>query len=158
MIATERLEFAQAFNRLAVSTRLATGEADAAMQQIYWDGLEDLPIDAVSAAAESLAKASVWFPKVAEWREASYAVQIQERLKLPPGREEPWHYDCEVCEDSGWEYHRCYAGTGNNCGRRQCMSGNTGMYEHNYVTPCSCRETNRTYQRQRAILRGGRAS
>lgn len=153
MTVTDRLEFAQAFNRLAVATRLPTGEADAAMQQVYWNGLEDAPLDAVVAAAESLAKASIWFPKLAEWREASFKVRLETVLQLPDGREEPWRYECETCEDTGWEDHRCYPGTLKTCGRRHCVAGN--YFEHHYVTECPCRPTNRTYQRHRAVLAKG---
>jgi hypothetical protein len=157
---TDRLEFAQAFNILAVSTRLPTGEADAAMQEIYWRGLEDLPVDVVALAAESLSKASQWFPKVSEWREAATELRLQQVLRLPPGREEPWQHECEACQDGGWEVLRCYPGTGKNCGRKRCMEGGGSTYEHGYAVRCSCRDTNRTFQRHhtpkasRAVYQG----
>lgn len=150
MTNADRMQFAQAFNRLAVATRLPTGEADAAMQQIYWDGLTDAPVESVVAAADLLSHTSVWFPKLAEWREAAFRHRLEEVLMLPDGRDEPWHEECDACRDTGWEIRRCYPGTGNNCGRRRCMAGKSA--EHTYAVECSCRPTNRTYQRSRAVL------
>ena len=150
MTNTDRLEFAQAFNRLAVSTRLPTGEADAAMQQVYWTGLEDMPIEFVVSAADALSKASQWFPKVAEWREWATRLRLQSIIALPDGRDEPWHDECEACGDTGWEIRRCYPGTPNTCGHRNCVKGK--RLEHNYAERCTCRPTNRTFQRHQATI------
>jgi hypothetical protein len=155
MTVTDRFAFVQAFNRLAVATRLPAAEADATMQQIYWDGLEDLPIDAVTAAAASLERAGLWFPKVAEWRDHAAQRQQQRLAALPAGRDEPWQAECDACDDTGWIPHRCYPGTGKTCGRRLCLDGRY-PHDHTFVVPCSCRETNRTYQRHRAVQVGGR--
>lgn len=154
MTTVDTVRFAQAFNRLAVATRLPADQTDEAMQRIYWDGLNDLPIDVVEVAAESLAQAGKWFPKLAEWRESAVTLKLRQTIALPPGREEAWAFECATCEDTGWELLRCYPGTGKNCGRRRCMDGLPSAYEHNYTVECSCRPVNRTYQRQRAILRG----
>lgn len=70
MTATDKLQFAQAFNRLAVATRLQPAQADAAAQQVYFDGLSDMPIEAVVEAASELERKAEWFPKVRDWREA----------------------------------------------------------------------------------------
>jgi hypothetical protein len=152
---TDRLEFAQAFNRLAVATRLPSAEADAAMQQVYWNGLSSVAIESVVASANTLARSAQWFPKVAEWREAAVTHSLHERLKLAEGREEPWRHECPVCEDTGWELRRCYPGTGKNCGRRGCVRGGESRYEHGYTERCTCRPNNRTYQRNQAVINGG---
>lgn len=156
MTPADRLSFAQAFNRLAVATRLPVAEGDGAMQQVYWDGLRELPIDAVTAAAGTLETHARWFPKVAEWREAAYRQQLDARLQLPEGRDEPWQEECEACGDTGWERRRCYPGTANTCGHYHCVKGRRA--EHTYVERCPCRPTNRTYQRQQAVLAKHRPS
>lgn len=154
MTTGDRLAFAQAFNRLAVATRLPTHEADAAMQQVYWTGLVDLPLASVSAAAEALAKGAQWFPKVAEWRDAAYQQQVAELVALPAGREREWTHECATCEDTGWEERRCYPGTLHHCGRELCAAGSEHRKEHTYVVRCPCRDTNRTYQRHHRVPLG----
>lgn len=64
----DKRRFLQAFNRLAVATRLPASEVDEAMPLIYFWGLEDLPIDLVEGSAHRLSKTQQWFPKLAEWR------------------------------------------------------------------------------------------
>ena len=156
MTPADRLRFAQAFNRLAVATRLPVAEADAAMQQVYWDGLREQPIEAVTAAAGTMETHARWFPKVAEWREAAYRHQVTARLQLPDGRDEPWHDECETCGDTGWVLHHCYPGSGNTCGHRHCRVAGRRS-EHTYVRSCPCRPTNRTLQRHHAILTSTRS-
>jgi hypothetical protein len=134
--------FVQAFNRLAVATRLA--DSDATMQRVYFDGLSDLDIDAVEGAAALLAKSAQWFPKVSEWRDAARIAQVATIKALPPGRDVPWEDECGACGDSGWEERRCYPGTRNTCGRKKCELERA---EHRYTVPCTCRPTNRTYAR-----------
>lgn len=150
----DRMEFAQAFNRLAVATRLPAGEADAIMQQVYWNGLSDLPVDVVVAAADAMSRSAEWFPKVSEWRGAASELRLQQIIQLPDGRDEPWRYECEVCNDTSWEILRCYPGTLKNCGRRRCARGGEGTYEHTYAVRCSCFGHNRTYQRQHVAVAG----
>ena len=149
MTPADGVRFAQAFNRLAVATRLPAEQADEAMQRIFWDGLKDMPIESVEGAADVLGRKAQWFPRVSEWRQAAYSVRLHTVLELPESREEPWHHECATCEDSGWEYRTCYPGTLNTCGRRRCGKE---ANEHRYVVVCACRETNRTYQRGRAVL------
>lgn len=139
-----KVRFKRAFNTLAVATRLPAEQADAAMQQVYFAGLEDLPIDALELAAGYLAQTAQWFPKLAEWRDAAKIQRAATLKALPPGREEHWKEECEVCSDSGWELRTCHPGTPANCGRKNCQSEHA---EHSYVTPCCCRPTNRTYMR-----------
>ncbi len=152
MTAADKVRFVQSFNRLAVASRLPAAEADAAMQRIYFEGLEDLPIDAVEAAAGELVRTSEWFPKVSEWRTAAKTQRtVLLTLALPPAREEPWREECEACHDTGWELKYCYPGTPVICERRgpspkrDCSRDD--VPEHTYVVPCVCRATNRTFQR-----------
>lgn len=141
----EKPRFLQAFNRLAVACRLPANEIDEHMKRIYYDGLTDFSVEALEDAADSLARSSQWFPKVAEWREAAGQARVEALVKaLPPARENGWEHECPACEDTGWEEKRCYPGTANNCGARRCLSE---AAEHTYVYACSCRTTNRTYQR-----------
>jgi len=121
------------------------------MQQIYWDGLDDLPIEGVAAAADVLAKSSQWFPKVAEWREAARTHQLEGLLRLPPGRDDEWKNECEACEDTGWQTKTCDPTTTPTCGRP--VRG-AHQHAHTYAVPCPCRATNRTYQRHHRVPKG----
>lgn len=205
MTATDKLAFAQAFNRLAVATRLPAKDADAAAMQVYFDGLSDLSVDAVTSVASDMERRADWFPKLSEWRSAARRVHRGETLKslppapsalkhgqsplpipvqefqsamddylamraagvsredavkgiegllralLPPKRMEPWHFECEACEDSGWETRSCHPGTRVTCGLRRCDGEHP---EHTYAVACWCRETNKTYQRMKARMYG----
>lgn len=68
------------------------------------------------------------------------------RAFIVPGRERPWRAECSACDDSGWEVRTCYPDQGPACGVEYCKRVN----EHTFAVACSCRETNRTYQRNRA--------
>jgi len=48
----------------------------------------------------------------------------------PRGREEPWHYLCETCSDSGWRVYQCPGDA--SCGRKN------PHLAHEYVTTCWC--------------------
>lgn len=146
MTIQDRVRFKQAFNRLAVAVRLPADQADAAMQKVYHDGLEVYPIEAVEAAADSLAKNAVWFPKLAEWRdEAEKAQNSQAIRRALPSTVREWHSECATCDDTGWEPLEC-------AGTRQC--GRDKEHQaHSYVVPCACRANNHTYQRRRAEQR-----
>ena len=146
MTPDDAVVFVQAFNRLAVATRLSTTEADDAMQQIYFEGLEDLPLSAIVDAARKIEQKAQWFPKVAEWREAAKPFALSCRLKALGGaREEPWHHECQQCEDTGWWVRRCFPEVSAVCGMRSCRKA----VEHTYAVACPCRTTNRTYLRRR---------
>ena len=146
MTADDKIRFKQAFNVLAVATRLPADQADVPMQRIYFNGLQDLEIEAIVAAAGEMAKTAQWFPKVAEWRAAAKVAKVALIKALPEGREQPWEDECGACLDTGWEERRCYPGTANNCGRMKCVNG-SNRPEHKYTTACACRQTNRTYAR-----------
>lgn len=86
MTATDVGRFKIAFNRLAVETRLPADQADLANQRIYFEGMEDLPIDAVEEAARTLGRKAQWFPKLAEWRAAVKVVRRDTVNKQTPVR------------------------------------------------------------------------
>lgn len=139
----DKARFQQAFSRLAVAVRLPADQADAAMQRVYWDGLNDLPVEAVEDAARELALTGDWFPKLAEWRDLSEKAKHARVIKmaLPASREQPWTAECETCDDTGWESMTC---DGTQCQRPK------EHRPHTYIVECVCRPTNRTYQRRRA--------
>jgi hypothetical protein len=77
-----------------------------------------------------------------EERDAFVAKALQ--AAWPKGREQPWHYLCEVCGDSGWRIRTCVA---QSCGRPfklpgQASDDHTGQGtcgpNHNYAEPCWC--------------------
>lgn len=72
------------------------------------------------------------------------------RVLLPMRRAEEWHYECVVCEDSGFEFRTCYPDTSYHCGMRSCRK----RREHTYTVFCACRPTNRTWLRRQAVLHG----
>lgn len=84
--ATDSKRFKVAFNRLAVATRLPADQADMASQRVYFEGLQDLSIEAVENAARGLELKAQWFPKLSEWRQAVRAVERDAVRKLPPQR------------------------------------------------------------------------
>jgi hypothetical protein len=60
------------------------------------------------------------------------------------GREEPWHYTCRLCDDSGWQIKTC---TNRSCGRPFKLPGQhsddvtgqgTCRGDHTYAQPCVC--------------------
>lgn len=141
--------FLQAFNRLAVALRLPAPEIDAAQKQIYFEALRDLPLEAVEAAVLPLSRtAGFGFPRTSEWHQVAEQQRVEQTLRaLPPGREEPWQHECPHCEDTGWEERAC-DGEHRMCGRPKAHA------PHSFTTPCSCRETNRTYARHHRVPKG----
>lgn len=138
---TASQEFLKIFNRLCVALREPKDDTGVT-QDVYFSALKDLPVAALRAAAESLAKETGrrFFPTSAEWRTAAEdANRKQLQAAVQPGRDEPWHFDCEDCEDTGWI--RLHCGGNDTCGRRNRHQ------PHDYVIVCGCRATNRTYQR-----------
>lgn len=133
-------EFHGIFRRLALALRLT--EQDGAMVSAYYEALNDLSVGAIAESARALAKqpGRRFFPTSGEWREEAEIAFRSELVKaLPPARPDPWRFDCESCDDTGWERFEC---TGNDfCGRPNVHA------PHTFVRMCSCRESNRTYQR-----------
>lgn len=141
-------EFLAIFNRLVVAMQ-APADNSGVAQDVYFEALQDLPNPAIEAGALALMRepGRRFFPTTAEWRAAAEAAQIaqlKEAVKAP--RAEPWHFDCTGCGDTGWTAHDCD-------GSSLCGRVNTHA-PHEYVTPCPCRPTNRTYQRRRAFGAG----
>lgn len=67
------------------------------------------------------------------------------KASWPKGREEPWRYLCEACDDSGWVIRTCVVE--GQCGRPFTLPGQasddwTGRGRcapgHTYAAPCSC--------------------
>ena len=144
MTMTDRLAFGQTFNGLCV----AFGKPiETASMAVYFDALEDLPIEAVQGSARELQRTGgEFFPTTAKWHaEAERAVAREVRKALPPGRVVPWQYDCPACEDTGWTEHTCTAV--HRCGRPRCDQD--PAHTHTYVQTCPCRATNPTYRRHR---------
>jgi hypothetical protein len=93
-------QFAATFAVLAV--RLRYTDADEAVIRAYFDGLQDLELELLTAAADRLARAAQWFPKTSEWRAAVEAIRY-ERLDAQRAylRKSPQRL-CGVCDDTGW--------------------------------------------------------
>jgi hypothetical protein len=74
----------------------------------------------------------------------------------PKGRPEPWHYFCEVCNDSGWAIRTCQ---NRSCGRPFKLPGQSGddhtgqgtcALGHTYAAPCDCHKGE---ERRRQLLK-----
>jgi hypothetical protein len=143
----DRQRFTQCFNRLAVALRLPAEEGDAAMKQVYWDALAGLPIEAIEDAARKFTASAEWFPKTSEWLSVGEQARSTRALTalLPEPREDAWRDECEACGDTGWETLACEGDRA--CGRPKVHG------QHKYVVHCSCRLTNRTWQRKVEELR-----
>lgn len=84
--------------------------------------------------------------------QADQALEKSIRDVWPKGREEPWHYVCELCNDTGLRLFVCRRGQ--RCNgistrtdapketpgkyKRLCAKHPDSEYEHDYVTPCLC--------------------
>lgn len=145
MTLNDKDRFKAAFNRLAVATRLHADEIDPAMQVIYFEGMTDLPIDAIEIAADDLGRESNWFPKLAEWRQRALREKFALAMNALPSAD-PSKLWCEVCQDTGWERGVCEAGA--RCGRPRCVHA-AAEYTHTYAKACECRSTNAMYLRDR---------
>lgn len=149
-MALDRKVFDQTFNRLAVALRET--KTDVATKEVYFRALEEFPAKHVSEAALMLAQQPDrrFFPTTGEWVSAVLTVRANENRDLMalPERTEPWYFECQDCEDTGWIHSECDGlkdfGPLAPCGRKK------PHYPHSYVTICSCRATNRTYMRHHA--------
>lgn len=133
-------DFALLAGKLALQLRQ---EIDAGTIAGYYEVLRDLPLDAVRKAQEGFSreKGRKWYPSAPEWLEAAQIANVAVlKASLTHGRDEPWHDECDVCQDTGWEQYQCDGS--DVCGRRRKHAA------HGYVRPCPCRPTNRTYQRR----------
>lgn len=101
-------EFSQLFAVLAI--QLGKSDADEATIRAYFKAMDDLDVELVALAADSMAKrgGSVdaenphWFPKASEWRarvewvEQRRTDELRARLRKLPA---PM---CQSCADTGW--------------------------------------------------------
>ena len=102
MTDADKKPFFQVFARLAVALR-GKDKPDPLELRVYFDGLADLEIEFVTAAADSLARrAAFGFPKLPDWRREAQrlygereAAQRAFLRRLP----EPL---CSDCDDTGW--------------------------------------------------------
>lgn len=141
-------QFVPIYNSLCVACQARQDETGVT-QGVYYRALSDLSLESLQASSEAIARNGVvrdgqrktYFPTTAEWREVAQTHE-RERLReaVKPARDEPWVDECGACNDTGWEYFRC-DGT-DICGRRKKHAA------HDYVRPCTCRPTNRTYARR----------
>lgn len=154
---TER-DFGAIFAKLALQLRWT--DADAVTIKSYYEALQGCSMDALQASARDIAIRGVrddkgavqrkWFPTSAEWFQAAQEHQreiARKQLALPPGREEPWHYECQNCEDTGWIMYLDCDGSAK-CGRQRPHA------PHSYTDVCGCRATNKTFQRHHAEMAG----
>jgi hypothetical protein len=65
--------FARVFYTLARRCQATAGKTvDARLCADYWSALDDVPLDELTAGADTLGQARVFFPTVAEWRRAAH--------------------------------------------------------------------------------------
>jgi hypothetical protein len=147
----EDAAFLAVYNRLCVALREPQDDTGIT-QGVYWDALKDLSMEALETAASVLMRqpGRRFFPTTAEWRtEAERAQLARLREVVRPGRDQPWQYECESCEDTGWVGSmECDGAAGSRCGRRRVHLA------HTFTRVCPCRPTNRTYQRQQKFGSG----
>ena len=139
-------EFLKLYNRLCVAFREAPDETGVT-QDVYFSALSDMPLLALAKGVDSLLRSDChFFPKVTEWRVAAEkAYRIEFERAVQPSRDEPWQYECEACEDTGWNRYHCKGD--NRCGWKRKHD------PHDYASACPCRPTNRTYQRHNTFGR-----
>jgi hypothetical protein len=63
--------FAAAFWRLVRRMTVPGGRLDPGTVRDYWTALQDVPMDRLAAGADDLVRHQVFFPAVAEWRQAA---------------------------------------------------------------------------------------
>lgn len=63
---------------------------------------------------------------------------VRSHWPKPKHRTEPWHYVCQLCEDTGWQYHDCPGDA--TCGPMtvEKMQKSNPHAEHQFVTACWC--------------------
>ena len=114
----------------------------------YWTTLEDCTEGTIRQAALDLQRAGGEFPRSSgDWYRRAIDLERTTRLHetIRTAREEPWHVECEDCEDTGFSRHHCNGTGTDGCPRCRRL----GIKAHEWVEVCSCRPTNRTYQRAR---------
>lgn len=146
-ISSER--FSQLFNRLLAATVPSGADASLlrAKLQVYFEALRSRPEWAISGAATQLIETEKFFPSVSQWVDACNTA-VENRLRESLNAPRPWKLHCDTCRDTGWREHLCKPGQ--RCGRNFCARHDEAKipYEHEYVSPCPCRDHNPSYQRE----------
>jgi hypothetical protein len=112
----DKTDFAAALNRLCIALR--DKEPDVVQMRVYFDGLKDLDVELVTAAADRLGKLAEYFPKVADWRAMALRVERERREQLGQIMRERRLAGlppiCGECDDTGFaplaetnRYARC---------------------------------------------------
>jgi hypothetical protein len=121
--------------------------------EAYYEALQAFPVEAVKAAAAliSIGAGRKFAPTAGEWVEearAQFEAEARQRLAAP---RDPWKYDCEECNDTGWVVGlECAGGDSSSCGRNKPHAA------HSFTRSCGCRATNPTYQRHHTFNKAGK--
>jgi cation transport regulator ChaB len=114
--------------------------------QVYYEALSDLPIEAVESAATHLQRhGGEFFPSSATWHKQAELERDQYLRDHLEHREEPWHYECDLCMDTGFEYHR---GPRKHAPKPEWRTMGDPEQIIEWTCKCACRATNKTYQRE----------
>lgn len=97
----EKPQFVQSFNRLCVALR--EKDPDVIQMRVYFEGLKDLELQLVTAAADHLSLSAEWFPKLPEWRAAVEQIRLERHDAQRAFLRSAKRPLCPVCEDTGWE-------------------------------------------------------
>jgi hypothetical protein len=101
MTDADRKAFFAAYGRLA--TALRDKDPDPIAIRTYFDGLRDLEIEFVTAAAESLARrAEYGFPKVPDWRREAQRIHVERAAAQRAFLRRLPRPLCSACSDTGW--------------------------------------------------------
>lgn len=140
-------EFGTIFAKLAMQLRAT--DVDEATIRSYFEALGGYPLEAVRMAAEAFSRepGRKWFPTSGEWSEGIQRAAAANLREAVSHRAEPWHLECERCEDTGWAIGMSCPGD-STCGRRNTHAA------HTFTRACYCRPTNRTYQRHVSFGKG----
>lgn len=146
--------FTAAFNRLTVAlpNRVkddVQGEGLATAKTLYFEALQELPLEAVVAGADEIARSAQWFPAPVEWRRAALSAKFRFTIAALPAMK-PGEVFCEICSDTGFEQSVCRVGT--RCSEKHATRPEG--FEHSYARPCECRESNPVYIRGRVSMFG----
>jgi hypothetical protein len=138
--------------------------------RVYEAETVDIPLPLLTTAVDTLLKTSVWFPTVAELREAcdvarralplpkvvgqslllSAPLEVQvpgSGQRIPITRE--WRYHCEACSDTGWKSWWCGDAPPNPWMERGRCQRETEHLAHEWVAECQCRDSNPSVLRKR---------
>lgn len=128
-------------------------ESSKVKAQLYWEGMQDIPIEVVRSGYEKVRQTLDRYPSVAKWRQccelaardvdkAKADKAFQERLKHvaqlqatfddTTGEIHEHIYNCDLCEDTGWQ--ACEKGGFPELRVQQII----GRKEPYYMKRCAC--------------------